>query len=97
MFDPASHLWLRDKSVSVTQLKPSVRANCGSVKAFNCFSFSVRRKRDTGRLQSRSQQYFWKNIYIYKPYEIFRSDNDLVMVNKEFKVKHCRNEKRIVC
>lgn len=28
MFDPASHLWLRDKSVSVTQLKPSVRANC---------------------------------------------------------------------
>ena len=31
MFGPASHLWLRDKSVSVTQLKLSVRANTVAV------------------------------------------------------------------
>lgn len=83
MFDPVSHLWLRDKSVSVTQLKPSVRANCGSAKAFNCFSVSVRRKRGIqADCTVCSQQYFCRNINIYKPDQIPGSDKAPTAVNR---------------
>lgn len=43
MFGPASHLWLGDKSVSVTQLKLSVRANCAAVsQSLTVFSLHIR-------------------------------------------------------
>lgn len=42
MFGLASHLWLRDKSVSVTQLKLSVRANTVAVLyGLNVFSLYI--------------------------------------------------------